>query len=136
MILLDLLFAGAAAVGSAAFATATAEDAAEASAYGDAGAVGVAAAGDRSIAATSDYAAEAVASPAAVVVAVGEDDGNKTAVAVGALRLGGLLSGKVSAEFVVDDFVVFVDAALHLGLAASGEEGERGCCEDWGGNLG
>jgi hypothetical protein len=123
-------------VGSAAFAfaTATAEEAAEASAYGDAGAVGVAAAGDWGVAAAADYAADAVASPAAVVVAVGEDDGNKTAMAVGAL-LDGLLSGKVSAEFVVDDFVVFVDATLHLGLAASGEEGERGCCEDWGGNL-
>jgi len=38
-----------------------------------------------------------------------------------------LLVGEIGAELVVDDAILFIDAALHLGLAAAGEEGECGC---------
>jgi hypothetical protein len=126
-------------VGSA-FATAVAsalgEAAAEAASDGDAGAVGVAATGYRGVASTADYAAESVASPAAVVVAVGDEDGEEATVAVGALLLEALLIRReVGAEFVVYDVIVLVDAALHLGLAAAGEEGECGCGQEWGGDV-
>jgi hypothetical protein len=47
-----------------------------------------------------------------------------------------LLVGLVLAETVIDDVVVLVDAALHVGFAAAGEEGERGCSEERGGDLG
>ncbi|WP_433967611.1 hypothetical protein [Tunturiibacter gelidiferens] len=76
------LFAGAATVGSA-FAAAAAvtsalgEAAAEATSDGYTGAVGVAATGYRDVASAADYAAESVASPAAVVVAVGNKEGRK-----------------------------------------------------------
>ncbi len=69
----------------AAVAAALGEAAAEASAGGYAGAGGVAATGVRGVTASANYAAEAVASPSAVVVAVGDDDGDESAVAVGAL---------------------------------------------------
>jgi hypothetical protein len=39
--------------------------------------------------------------------------------------LGG--GGLIVTEAVVDYVILFVDAALHLGLAAAGEEGESGC---------
>ena len=116
-------------------AAAFGEGAAEASAGGDAGAVDVAAGWVRGVGASADYAAEAEASPSAVVVAVGDDDGDEAAVAVGALLLRALLVREVGAELVVDDVVLFVDAALHLGLLAAGEDGERGCGEEWGGDL-
>ncbi len=76
---------------AAAVASALGEAAAESSSDGDAGAVGVAATGDRGVASSADYAAEAVASPAAVVVAVGDEDGEEATVAVGALLLEALL---------------------------------------------
>jgi hypothetical protein len=38
-----------------------------------------------------------------------------------------LRGGLVGAEAVVDHFVVFIDAALHFGLAAAVEHGECGC---------
>jgi hypothetical protein len=116
-------------------AAAFGEAAAEASASGDAGAGGVTAAGGRGVAASADYAAEAVASPAAVVVAVRDEEWEETAVAVGAL-LDTLLVGEISAELVVDYVVLFVDATLHLGLAAAGEHGECGCGKEWCGDLG
>jgi hypothetical protein len=56
-------------------------------------------------------------------------------VAVG-LALLILVGGEVGAVAVVDDYVVLVDAALHLGLAAAGVEGEGGGCEEWSGDLG
>jgi hypothetical protein len=64
---------------------------------------------------------------------VGDKEREEAAVSVGAL-LG--LVGLVLAEAVVDDFVVLVDAALHLGAAAAGEEREGGGGEEWGGDLG
>jgi hypothetical protein len=136
-----VLFAGAAAVAAAAFAAGVAavvgEGFPEASAGGYTGAVGVAASCDGSVSTTADDAAEAVAAPSAVVVAVGEEDGDEAAVTVGALLLDALLVGwEVGAELVVDDVVLFVDAALHLGFLAAGEEGESGCGEEWGGDLG
>ena len=115
-----------------AVAAARGEAPAEASAGGYAGAGGVAATGCRGVSASPNYAAEAVTSPAAVVVAVGEDDGDESAVAVGAL----LREGLGGAEVVVDYVVLLVDAALHLGLAAAGEEGECGGGEEWGCDLG
>jgi hypothetical protein len=42
----------------------------------------------------------------------------------------------VVAEAVVDDVVVLVDAALHLGAAAAGEEREGGCGQERRGDLG
>jgi hypothetical protein len=51
------------------------------------------------------------------------------------LRLASLL-WLIGAEAIVDDLIVFVDAALHLGLAAAGEDGECGGGEEWGGDLG
>jgi hypothetical protein len=45
------------------------------------------------------------------------------------------LLGLIGAEAVVDDLVVFIDAALHLGLAAAGEHGESGCGQERGGDL-
>jgi len=86
-------------------------------------AAGVAAAWRWGVGAAADLAAEGVASPSAVVIVIGEE-GNVAAVAVGSL-LG--LVGLVLAEAVVDDVVVLVDAALHLGAAAPGEKGEGGC---------
>ena len=104
------------------------EGAAEASAGGSGG---VAAAGHGGEGSSADGAAEAVASPAAVVVVVGDEDGDEAAVAVGVL----LGLGLVGAEAVVYDFVVLVDAALHLWLAAAGEHGESCGGEEWGGDL-
>jgi hypothetical protein len=135
MVLLSLLFAGAAvgAAFAAAVASAFGEAGAEASADGYAGAVCVASTTDGSVATTADYRAEAVSAPAAVVVAVEEIGGKEAAVAVGpSLLLGVLLVG---AEAVIDDVVLFVDAALHLGLLTAGEHGERGGCEEWRGDL-
>jgi hypothetical protein len=43
------------------------------------------------------------------------------------LLLDALLVGETGAELVVDDVILLVDAALHLGLAAAVEEGECGC---------
>jgi hypothetical protein len=103
------------------------EGAAEASAAGDAGAIGVAATGDRSVSSAAGYAAETIASPAAVVVAVGDEDWEEAAVAIGSLLYPLLIGGEIGAEAVVDDMVVLVDAALHLGLSAAGEHGEGGC---------
>jgi hypothetical protein len=111
------------------------EAAAEAAAGGDAGAGGVAATGCRRVAASADYAAEAVASPAAVVVAVGDEEGEEAAVTVGTLLLYSLLR-LIGAEAIVDDLVVLVDAALHLGAAAAGEEGEGCGGQEWSGDLG
>ena len=113
-------------------AAALGETAAKASAGGYAGAGGVTATGCRGVTASANYTAEAVASPAAVVVAVGDDDGDEAAVAVGAL----LGDGLVGAEAVVYYVILFVDAALHLGFAAAGEEREGGCGQEWGGDLG
>src|SRR5882757_10473641 len=104
-------------------AAAFGEAAAEAAAGRDAGAGRVAAAGCRRVAASADYAAEAVASPAAIVVVVRDEEGQEAAVAVRAL-LDALLVGKIGAELVVDDAILLVNAALHLGLAAAGEDGE------------
>lgn len=116
-------------------AAAFGEAAAEAAAGGDAGAGGVAATGCGRVAASADYAAETVASPAAVVVVVGDEEGEEAAVAVGTL-LDALLVGEIGAELVVDDAILLVDAPLHLGLAAAGEDGECGGGEEWGGDLG
>jgi hypothetical protein len=57
-------------------------------------------------------------------------------MAVGALRLDALLVGKIGAELVVDDAILLVDAALHLGLAAAGEDGKCSGGEEWRGDLG
>ena len=108
------------------------EAAAEASAGSYAGAGGIAATGCRGVTASANDAAEAVASPAAIVVTVGDDDGDESAVPVGSLLGGGL----VGAEVVIDYVVLFVHAALHLGLATAGEDGEGGCGEEWSGDLG
>jgi len=121
-------------VGAAAVASAFGEAAAEASADGDAGAVDVAAACGWDVAATADYGAKSVASRAAVVVTVEEVGGKEAAVAVGSSLLLGVVL--VGAEAVVDDVVLFVDAALHLGLLAASEHGECGGGEEWGGDLG
>ena len=117
-------------------AAALGEAAAEASACGYAGTGGIAATGCRGVTASANYAAKAIAPPAAVIVAIGDDDGDESAVAVGALLLGALLVREIGAEAVIDYVVLFVDAPLHLGLAAAGEEGECGCGEEWGGDLG
>jgi hypothetical protein len=66
---------------------------------------------------------------------VGEDDGNEPAVSVGVLLLDSLLR-LIGAEAIVDDLVVLVDATLHLGAAAAGEEGEGCGGYEWGGDLG
>jgi hypothetical protein len=50
--------------------------------------------------------------------------------------LDALLVGEIGAELVVDDAILLVDAPLHLGLAAAGEDGECGGGEEWGGDLG
>ncbi len=65
------------------------EAAAEASAGSYAGAGGIAATGCRGVTASANDAAEAVASPAAIVVTVGDDDGDESAMTVGALLGGG-----------------------------------------------
>ena len=133
VVVLPLLLACASAVAAAFTAAAVAstvgEDAAKASADGYAGAVGVAATGDWSIAATTHYAAEAIATPTTIVVAIGNEDGEEAAVAIGSLLLlyALLVSGKVGAELIVDDMVLFIDAALHLGFLAAGEHREGGC---------
>jgi hypothetical protein len=114
-------------------AAAFGEAAAEASAGRDAGTGGVASASGGGVAASADDAAETVPSPAAVIVVVRDQEGEEASVPVGALLGGG---GLVGAEAVVDYVVLLVDAALHLGLAAAGEEGECGCGEEWGGDLG
>jgi hypothetical protein len=44
--------------------------------------------------------------------------------------------GLVLAEVIVDDVIVLVDAALHLGPAAASEEGESGCGKERGGDVG
>jgi hypothetical protein len=139
--MLVALFACAATVAAAAFAATVAaafgERAAEASADRHTGAIGVAAASDRSVAATADQAAEAITAPSAIVVVVGDDDWEETAVAVRSLLLNALLVGwKVGAEAVVDDLVVLVDAALHLGFLAASEHRECGCGEKWSGDVG
>ena len=108
-------------------AAAFGEGAAEASASG------VASAGSRGEGAAFGVGADAVTSPPSVVIAVWKDDGDKAAVAIWAL-LG--LVWLVFAEAVVDDVVVLVNTALHLGRAAAGEDGEGGCREEWGGDLG
>ena len=69
-------------------------------------------------------------------VAVRDKEGDKAAVAVGTLLDSLLIGGQVGAELVVDDDVMLVDAALHLGLAAAGEHGECGCGKEWCGDLG
>jgi hypothetical protein len=136
------LFACAAAVGAAftaaaAVASAFREAATEATSDGDAGAVSVAATGDRSVSSAAGYAAESVASPAAVVVVIGDEDWEEAAMAIGALLLDALLVRReAGAEFVVYDVVVLVDATLHLGFPAPCEHGESGCCEEWGCDLG
>jgi hypothetical protein len=139
MILLSLLFEGllacaaaVAAAGTAAVAAAFGEGAAEAASCGDAGAGGVTVTGCGSVTASADYAAEAEAAPSPVIVAVRNDDGEEAAVAVGALLRGGL----VGAEAVVDYVILLVDAALHLGFAAAGEERECGRGKEWSGDLG
>jgi hypothetical protein len=99
----------------------------------EAAACGVAAAWSWRVRAAADLAADAVAAPSSVVIVVGEEEREEAAVAVGAL-LG--LVGLVLAEAVVDDVVVLVDAALHLGTAAAGEEGEGGGGQEWRGDLG
>jgi hypothetical protein len=104
------------------------EGAAEAAAEGSAGPGCVAAAEGWGGATTADYAADGVSSPASVVVVVGEKNG------IGGAGYG-MLVGLAVAEAVVDDVVVFIDATLHLGLAA-GEEGQGGGCEQRCGNLG
>jgi hypothetical protein len=69
--------------------------------------------------------AQAITAPTAVVVAVQREEGDEATVTVGAL----LLVGLVLAETVVYDVVVFVDAALHVGFAAAGEERQSSRCE-------
>jgi hypothetical protein len=112
-------------------AAALGEAAAEASAGRHARTGRVAASGRRGVTTSANYAAEAVASPASVVVAVWEDDRDESAVAIGAL-LGDRLIG---AEVVVYYVVLLVDATLHLRLAATGENGK--CCggKEWCGDL-
>ena len=102
---------------SAEVAAALGEGAAEAAAEGAAGAVDVAAGRVRGEAAAAYGAAEAEASPTAVVVVVEHGDEDEAAVTVGALLR---LVGLAGAELVGYDAVVLVDAALHLGLAAAG----------------
>jgi hypothetical protein len=131
MILLRLLFEALLAC-AAAVAAAFGEGTAEATSCSDAGAGGVAASGCGGVAASADCAAEAVASPAAVVVAVGNEEREEAAVAVGTLLCGGL----VGAEAVVDYVILFVDAALHLRFAAASEERECGRGKEWSGDLG
>src|SRR5436309_2852465 len=116
--------------------TAAAATAGVAAAFGEradeAAAGGVAATGRGGVGAAAGLAADGVAAPSAVVVVIGEE-GDEAAVAIGSL-LG--LAGLVFAEAVVDYVVVLVNAALHFGAAAAGEEGEGGCGEEWGGDLG
>ena len=45
-------------------------------------------------------------------------------------------AGLVGAEQVIDNLVIFVDATLHLGLMAAGEQGEGGGSEKRCGDLG
>src|SRR5260370_26441344 len=116
IILLLLSLSGSAAA-AAGVAAALGEGAAESAA------AGVAAAWRWGVRAAADLAADGVAAPSAVVIVVGEE-GNVAAVAVGSL-LG--LAGLVLAQAVVDYVIVLVDAALHLGAATAGEEGEGGC---------
>jgi len=96
--------------------------------------VGVAVAGQRSGATPIDGGTEAVASASAVVEAVGIE-AHTSAVGAAAIFVA-LEVGGVFAEGFVDYFVVFVDAALHLRLAASGEQGEGGGGQERGGDLG
>jgi hypothetical protein len=56
-------------------------------------------------------------------------------VPVGVLLLDSLLR-LIGAKAIVDDLVVLVDAALHLGAAAAGEKGEGCGGQEWGGDLG
>ena len=52
------------------------------------------------------------------------------------LALLGGICWLVGTEFVVDDLIVLVDTALHLGLVAAGEEGQGSGGEKRGGDLG
>ena len=110
---------------TATFAFTAVEGTAEASAGGDSGAVCVAMTFRWNVAAATNYAAETVASPAAVVVVVERDEGEEASASPRWLLLG-LALGLISAKAVVDDFVVFVDTALHLGLAATHRHGKGG----------
>jgi hypothetical protein len=132
IILLLLSFAGSASV-TATFAAATGVAAAFGEGAAEASAGGVAAARCWRVRAAADLAAESVAAPSSVVIVVGDEEREEAAVAVGAL-LG--LVGLVLAEAVVDYVVMLVDAALHLGTAAAGEEREGGCGQEWCGDLG
>jgi hypothetical protein len=137
IILLCLSFTSSAAAVAAAAAVAFPAAAGVAAAFGEgaaeASAGGVAAARCWRVRAAADLATESVAAPSSVVIVVGEEEREEAPVAVGAL-LG--LVGLVLAEAVVDDVVVLVDAALHLGTAAAGEKRECGGGQEWCGDLG
>src|ERR1700679_570101 len=114
--------------GMAAAAFAKAEESAKASARRG----GVAAAGCGGEGSAVGVSAWGEAAQAAVIVAVHGDEGDVAAVAVGAL----LLVRLGLAEAVVDDVVVLVDTALHVGFAAAGEERQGSRCEEWCSDLG
>ena len=85
-------------------------------------------AGQWSVVSAGDRGAEAVATVSAVVVAI------RVVEAAGGVA-DGLLGVGVLAEAIGDDAILFVDATLHLGLAAAGGDRERNRSEQGRGDL-
>ena len=86
----------------------------------------------RSESTAADRAAETVAAVSTVVPAEGA--GIKDPAGMGGVVV--LLDRLIAAEAVGDDYVVFVDAALHLGLATGREHGQGGRGQEGCGDLG
>lgn len=101
----------------------------------------VAVSGDGSVAASADHAAQRIATETAVVVAVHVRDKDAVAAVIAALIVAGAggdcARRKVGTEFRIDDVILFVDAALGLGLpVAAGRERDGSGCEERGEDLG
>jgi hypothetical protein len=80
----------------------------------------------RNIAAAADTRAEGVVTPTAVVIAIHVRD------------ISGLIGDRLlwqTAEAVVHNHTVFIDAAPHLFLFAGSEQSKRGSSEKWCSNV-